>query len=68
MSLTATVYCLQEYRDSDSIELSKDDYEEVDFAYNNLFEKFCGLTKLNKKVFKKFKEIDFEKKKKCLLN
>jgi hypothetical protein len=65
VSLTALCFNLQESRDSDSnsIKLFEDKSKEVDdmqLAYDNLFEKFSGL---NKKVFKKLKEIVYEKEK-----
>jgi hypothetical protein len=64
VSLTALCFNLQESRDfdSNSIKLFEDESKEVDdmqLAYDNLFEKF---SRLNKKVFKKLKEIDYEKK------
>jgi hypothetical protein len=64
VSLTALCFNLQESCDSDSnsIKLFEDKSKEVDdmqLAYDNLFEKF---SRLNKKVFKKLKEIDYEKK------
>lgn len=65
VSLTASVYSFQESCDSHSIELSEDDAKEVvnmKFAYDNLFEKFFDLPNLNKKVFRRLKEIGFEKR------
>lgn len=63
-SLTDSMNNILESRDSDSIQLSEDDFEEVNdlqFSYNNLFEKFSDLLKMNKRASKKIKDIDSEK-------
>jgi hypothetical protein len=67
--LNASVDGLQDLRDSESIELFGDHSEEVDdlqFTYDNLFEKFYGFTKLNKRFLINSKRL-IVKKKNCLL-
>lgn len=56
---TKSVNNLFESYDSNSIELSKDDSKEVDdmqLSNNNLFEKFFGLSNMNKIISKKLRD------------